>query len=147
MELVVPDGWQLRSLHEGDSLVYEVVPAGPQFSRPSQARYRLEVRWKLAPGAAAGMARSFVETFRRGADTAQPIEEQTKGVTSAFSSVFKYAPAVSGAPGMTVAVLAIGNTRTGTLYKIRFDIPDDELALVAAQANDLFRTFRIDDEM
>ena len=48
---------------------------------------------------------------------------------------------------MTVAVSGTANVRTGTLYTVRFDIPADEVNLIAPLGNSLFRTARLDDEV
>ena len=64
-----------------------------------------------------------------------------------FVSVVEIADAEMGTHLSTIAVSAIGNSRTGTLYRIRLDIPEPELAAVAPSANKLFRTLRVDDEI
>jgi hypothetical protein len=147
VQLAVPDGWVFRQVPSEQKLIYEVLPAGPAFAKPPQARYRLEVRRHLEPRDVVAMARSFVETVRTGATAAEPLEQQTKGVMALFASVVEYAPEISGAPRLTVAVSAIANSRTGTLYTARFDIPVDEQSLVAPLGNALFQSVRLDDEV
>lgn len=145
--LAVPDGWHFRRVQSENSLIFEVEPTGHGLPQPSRSRYRLEVRLHTDSRTVVERAREFVENARTGATAAQPLEEQTIGVVTVFSSFFEYDPAVPLAPRRTAAMSAIANSRTGTLYLVRFDIPVDELEAIAPLGNALFRTARIDDEM
>ena len=141
--LAVPDGWLFEQIASQDGLVYQVRPPAEELA----SRYRLEVRTGVDTSAVVGEARDFVDGPRNSGAEAEPLEEQTKGVITAYSTVVYYRPLVAGAPAITVAYLALGNSRTGTIYKIRLDIPADEVDRVLPAANHLFQNIRVDDEI
>jgi hypothetical protein len=144
--LAVPDGWLFQRLEAGDALAYEVRPAGTQFEA-IRARYRLEVRRGLDKTKVVEMARSFVESIRAFAVEAQPLEEQHVSTVTLYSCFVTLARPTPGAVQPTAALWSAANSRTGTLYTVRFDIPSDELGVVAPLANHLFRNLRLDDEV
>src|SRR6202012_5981837 len=109
----------------------------------SKSRYRLEVRLKTDKATVVERAHDFVARALAGASAAQPLAEQTVGVMRAFSSFVQYSPAVQVAPSISTALSALANTRTGTIYTVRFDIATDEQAKIADLGNALFRTIRI----
>jgi len=144
--LAVPDGWGFRNVSSGEVLVYEVRPAGVGFE-DVRALYRLEVRRGTSKADVVMRARDFVESMRTAGAEAQPLEEQQVSVITLFSSFVQFAARAEGTPPLTAAVSSAGNSRTGTLYTMRFDISANELDLVAPLANHLFRELRLDDEI
>ena len=145
--LAVPDHWAFTEVPSGDSLIYQIVPAGPAFDVPSRARYQMVVRRDLNPEVVVEHARQFVEAVRQAGFPIDSVETQKLGVLTMFASVVEFGDSESGDHESTVAVSALANYKTGTLYTIRFDIPASELALVAPLANSLFRRIRLDDEI
>lgn len=144
--LAVPDGWQFEKVASSDVLIYEVRPAGPGFEG-IRARYRLEVRRGTSKADVVDRARSFVESVRAIATEAQPLEEQHIGVLTLYSSFGHLVPTSESSPALTAAVSCAANSRTGTIYTMRFDIPVNELDVVAPLGNHLFRELRLDDEI
>lgn len=144
--LAVPDGWEFRDTSTHSLLSYEVRPAGPGFKN-ARSRYRLEVRRGVDKSEVVKKAREFVESARTGATEAQPLEEQQVGVLILFSSFATYDPHRPGVTAVSVAISSAANTRTGTLYTVRFDIPSDEVERVAELGNQLFQKMRLDDEI
>jgi|SRR6185436_20168540 len=145
MHLSVPDGWQFRDTSSGSSKSYEVIPAGPGLEN-SKARYLLEVHRKISKTEVVTKAREFVEAVRSAGVDSQPLEQQTNGAMTFFSSYANYIPNSPGAIGLGVVVSSAANSRTGTLYTMRFNIPLSELEAVAPLGNNLFQTIRLDDE-
>ncbi len=76
-----------------------------------------------------------------------PLEEETVGVITLYASVGQMSLDSSGVPQLTVAASALGNSRTGALYTIRFEIPTSEAEAVLPMGNILFRTIRVDDDL
>jgi hypothetical protein len=148
VNLAVPDGWRFRKLRSTSKmLLFEVVPMGPGIPARSQSRYELKVEKRVPRGIVVSKARNYVEAGRFQAVEAEEIEEQTKGVMTLFASVAHFKPDSSGIPQATAALSAIANSRTGTLYTMRFDIPASELEAVQPLANELFRNIEVDDEI
>jgi len=143
--LAVPDGWVYRSTGEGDETTYEVTPAGPEFKKAPEARFRLTVK-KIKPEDVISRARGFVHAVVTRASEPPPIQENTVSVVRTFATVAHYAPALSGAQRLYVAASASANTSTGTLYTIRFDIPEAEWQAVWERGEFLFAGMRLDDE-
>jgi hypothetical protein len=143
--LAVPDGWIFRSLPGRDVLTYEVVPAGSRFRTKPLSRYRLEIRRHSPVVDVVARAKTFVEQFRLGGTTSKALEEQRKGVMSLFASVIEVPPRRVGESHLSVAVSAVANSRTGTLYTAVLAIPSDERPVVADLANVLFQRVRLDD--
>lgn len=144
--LAVPDGWLFEKVSTGDILVYQVKPAGQGYEG-LRSVYRLEVRLNTNKADVVERAREFVESLRTGAIEAQPLEEQEVGVLKLYSSFSHHAPRTEGSTAMSVAASSVANTRTGTLYLVRFDIPSNEVEVVAPLGNHLFRSGRLDDEL
>jgi hypothetical protein len=144
MQLPVPDGWRFREVSTGPVLSYEVAPAGPGLEN-SKARYRLEVQRGLKSEDAVAKAREFVESVRSAGTDLQPLEKQTTGVITYFSSFATYTPGTPGAIQLQVIVSSAANSRSGTLYTMKFNIPVDELELVAPLGNKMFQKVRLDD--
>jgi len=144
--LAVPDGWQFKQLKSSDALIYEVRPAGGGFEG-AKAHYRLEVRLRTKPEDVVARARAFVEDNRAKSLEPPPLEEQQVSTLAMFSCFVRFAPSSDGSPALTAAVSSAGNSRTGTIYTIRFDIPENELDLIAPLGNSLFREMRLDDEI
>ena len=146
--LALPNGWQFRKLPSTPKiLIYEIVPRGPGIPTHSRSKYELKVEKDVPRAIVVFKARNYVEAIRAQAVESEPVEEQTKGVMNLFVSVAHLEPDASGAPQLTVALAAIANSRTGTLYTMRFDIPAAELEAVETLANQLFRHIRVDDEI
>jgi hypothetical protein len=147
-KLALPHGWQFRKVpSESRTLVYEVVPKGPGMPRRSRSKYQLKVEKGVPSAIVLFKARNFIEAIRAQAAESEEVDEQARGVTTLFSSIAHLDPDDSGVPQLTVALAAIANSRTGTLYTIRFDIPATELEAVEPLANQLFRHITIDDEL
>jgi len=147
-KLALPDGWRFRKVRSTPRvLVYEVVPKGPGIPARSRSRYELRVEKRVPAGIVVFKARNYVEAIRAQAVEADAVEEQTQGVMALFVSVAHLEPDASGAPQLTVAAAAIANSRTGTLYTMRFDIPASEFEAVESLANQLFRHIKVDDEV
>jgi hypothetical protein len=144
--LAVPDGWLFKKVSSGEVLIYEIRPAGEGF-QGLRALYRLEVRRGTSKSDVVARARDFVESVRAAGAEAQPLEEQNISVLTLYSSFVRFAPTTEGTPPPAAAVSSAGNSRTGTLYTMRFDIPENELEAVAPLANHLFRELRLDDEI
>jgi hypothetical protein len=144
--LAVPDGWQFAAVSSDQVLSYEVRPAGPGFEQ-TRSVYRLEVRLATPVASVRARAKEFVENVRKGALEAQPVDEQQVGVMTGFSSFARYAPRPGSAAPASVLAASIANTRTGTLYKIRFEIPVEELERVGPLGSALFQAYRLDDEV
>jgi hypothetical protein len=144
--LAVPDGWLFKNVSSGEVLIYEVRPAGTGFEGV-RALYRLEVRRNTRKSDVVARARDFVESARAAGVEAQPLEEQHVSVLTLYSSFVRFASKGDGAPALSAAVSSAGNSRTGTLYTARFDIPENEIEMVAPLGNHLFRKYRIDDEI
>jgi hypothetical protein len=147
MHLAVPNGWLFTRLKSDGPLIFEVVPAGADWPKPSKSRYRLEIQLRTDKASVVERAREFVERAQAGAVAVEPVAEQTIGVIKAYSSFVRYSPAIQGVPAIATALSATANTRTGTLYTVRFDISSDEQERIAALGNALFRTARLDDEI
>jgi hypothetical protein len=144
--VAVPDGWQFKKVGSSEALIYEVRPAGKGFER-AKAIYRLEVRLRTKTEDVVARARAFVEDVRAKALEPPPLEEQQVSTLTLFSCFVRFAPASDGSPALTAAVSSAGNSRTGTIYTIRFDIPENEIDLIGPLGNGLFREMRMDDEI
>ncbi len=145
--LPVPDGWDFQQRSEGDALIYEVTP-GQSTAGPSlHTQFRMIVKRDLEPETVVGMAREFVQSVRSSGLPTAPMETQSRSTFTIFVSVVQMGDLDAGMHDSTVAVSAIANEGTGTLYLVRIDIPADELADIAPLTNHLFRTIRIDDEI
>jgi hypothetical protein len=148
VSIALPEGWQFRQLSKkGSILVYEVIPAGPNIAAHSKARYELRFQ-RLAPvSSAVTRAKEQVKNALATAADSTPLEEESIGVVTLFASVGHLSPDASGMPQLIVAVLALGNARTGALYTIRFEIPSVEADAVLPLGNALFRAIRVDDDL
>lgn len=145
--IAVPDGWHFESATDGEDLVYDVSPARPGPDSTLQTRFRLTVTRGLDPDSVVARAREFVESVRSSGQPTAPIERQTLSVMTLFASVVEVIEPATDVHESTVAVSALANARTGTLYRIRLDIPASELGFMAPLANAMFRTIRVDDEI
>lgn len=144
--LAVPDGWQFKKIKSSEALIYEVRPAGKGFEG-FKARFHLEVRLRTKLDDVVARARAFVEEARVSAIDPPPLEEQQASTITAFSCFVRYAAPPDGSPALTAAVSSAANTRTGTIYTTRFEIPEDEQERIAPLGNALFREWRLDDEV
>jgi hypothetical protein len=146
--LAVPDGWHFQKLAgEKNVLVFEVRPGGPGAPPNSKSRYELRIQRGLPPKSVVMMAKTFVEGLLSGAVEATPLEEQKNGVMSMFAGVAHVRPNLLGLSQLTIAASSLANARTGTMYTIRIDIPAEELETVMPQANAIFRTITVDDDI
>ena len=145
--LALPDGWVFHALPKtGDVSAYEVVPAGGGVPKESRSRYELKFQRVSRPGIVVTRAKEHVQNAVASAVESTPLEEETIGVMTSFASVGQLSPDSAGVPQLIVAVLALGNSRTGALYMVRFEIPTSEADAVLPQGNMLFRTISVDDE-
>jgi len=144
--LAVPVGWQFKKVESSDSLIYEVRPAGKGFEG-AKARYRLEVRLRTKTEDVVARARAFVEAARARAIDPPPSEEQQVSTLTLFSCFVRFAPVAEGSPALTAAVSSAGNSATGTIYTVLFEIPENEINLIGPLGNSLFREMRMDDEI
>jgi hypothetical protein len=144
--VAVPDGWQFKKVQSSDALIYEVRPAGNGFEG-AKALYHLEVRLRTKTEDVVARARAFIEDARAKALDPPPLAEQQVSTLTFFSCFVRFAPAGDGSPALTAAVSSIGNSRTGTIYTIRFEIPENEIRLIGSLGNGLFREMRLDDEI
>ena len=146
--LAMPDGWQFHKVSgEKNLLVYAAMPGGADAPANPKTRYELRIQRGLPPKSVVLMAKTFVESALAGSVEAAPVEEQQRGVMSLFAGVAHVKPDLFGASQLTVAASSLANVRTGTLYTIRIDIPAGELQSVQPQANAIFRTITVDDEI
>jgi hypothetical protein len=144
--LAVPDGWQFRDTSTGMSLSYEVRPAGPGFEN-AKALYRLEVSRGNKKAEVVSKAKEFIESARASAATAESLERQENGALTVFSCSVTSAPDHPGALPVSTALSAAANSRTGTLYTVRFDVPSDEVVKVTPLGSQLLHTMRLDDQI
>lgn len=91
-------------------------------------------------------AQGFVHAVVARASEPPPVQENSVSTVSTFATVALYAPALAGAQRFYVAASAAANTATGTLYTIRFDIPEAEWQAVWEKGEFLFASMRLDDE-
>ena len=146
--IALPHGWRFaKARSTPKTLAYEVVPKGLGIPVRSQSKYQLKVEKGVPKAIVVAKARNYIEAIRAQAVESEEVDEQTRGVTTLFSSIAHLNPDGSGVPQLTVALAAIANSRTGTLYTIRFDIPASELEAVETLGNQLFRHITIDDEI
>jgi hypothetical protein len=144
--LAVPDGWRFKKIKSTEALIYEVRPAGKGFEG-FKACFHLEVRLRTQLDDVVARARAFVEEARATAVDPPPLEEQQSSTLTGFSCFVRYAPPADGTPALTAAVSSAANSRTGTIYTTRFEIPEDEQERIAPLGNALFREWRLDDEI
>ncbi len=145
--LAVPDGWQFRkAADQGQRLLYEVIPAGAKAPRDPKSRYQFRVQKGVTKETVVSRAKGFVEGALKNASRADALDEQARGVISLFAGVGYFDPDSAGIPRLTVAAASLANSRTGTLYTIRMDIPAGELEAVSPLANALFRNITVDDD-
>jgi hypothetical protein len=143
-QLAVPEGWRFFDTSTRQGRSYEVWPAGPGFEN-AKARYRLEISEGNDPAGVAAKAKAFVEATLKLGAKADPIQEQQVRVFALYSSSVTMKPERAGAVADTIAVSAAANTRTGTLYTVRFLIPASEVEKTAVLGNRLFQKIRLDD--
>ena len=143
--LAIPIGWKFKTAASGDALIYEVRPAGRGFEN-SKALYRLEVRRGTEKTDVVDRARAFIEALRATAVDPPALEEQHISTLTLFSCFVRFAPPANG-DGGTAAVSSAANSRTGTIYTVQFDIPENELGIIAPLGNQLFRELKLDDEI
>lgn len=144
--LAVPNGWRFEKKTVDNALVYEVRPAGKGFEK-SHALFHLEVRLRTNPADVVNRARQFIEDLRAQAEEPKGIEEQRASTLTFFSCFVAFAPSSDASPRLTSALSSVANSRTGTIYTTRFDIPEDEIERIAPLGNGLYRELRLDDDI
>jgi hypothetical protein len=144
--LAIPDGWLFRDNSTGPNLSYEVQPASPGLEN-AKARYRLEVRRGIKKADVVARASEYIESARAGAAESEPVEQGEAGALTLFSCTVTFAAKGAGGGATRTALTAAANAQTGTLYTIRFDIPEDEVDRVAPLAKPLLQTMRLDNDI
>lgn len=146
-QLAVPNDWSFRRVPSSGVLVFEVIPGGPAFLTASRSKYRLEVHKHQDPATVLSRAREFVESAVKTAFVTQPIDEQHMSTITLFSSAAQFLSPLDNTPLLTVVVSAAANSKTGTLYLVRFEIPAGEESRVAGPGNHLFQRMSLDDDV
>jgi hypothetical protein len=139
-ELLVPDGWLFKSTGDRDHPVYSVMP--PQ----GASRFTLSVERKHKPELVIAEAHDIVEAQRKIAKEATPTEEVKMGVMTAYATLLDISPGGTNSIAIRVALTTIGNSRTGTFYMFRFDIPADEWEATWERGRYVMGKFALEDE-
>ena len=138
--LLIPDGWSFKQVGSAEHLTYIVSP--PE----GKAVFTLTAEKHHKPDGVKAEALAFVETARDRASEATPVEELSMGVMQGFGSLLDFPATASDPGGSRIAITGIGNTRTGTLYMMRFDVPASEWESVWEKGRYLAGKFTLEDE-
>ena len=144
----IPEGWLFNDLSQGQArYIFEVTPSGPAFTSPVKSKYRLEIYFNQDKKTIVENARKFVTSSRtRETKDAQPFSMQTIGKMKLFSLAVQFPSKGKDGRHKSIARWASANPVTGTLVKVNFDIPEDEVEQVAHLGNYLLRNMVLDDE-
>ena len=141
---LMPDGWFFKSEAAGGTLAYfftaEKIEKGGQFETGLTINVFKNLKDKDA--------RAYAEAFA--AKTAEQHEAIRKwevelGSLHGFGVITRQA-GKEGVPTIVVSTLAIGNSRTNTLYLLLFESPESRWEAEWRKGEKMFELFFLDDE-